>query len=49
MYQVQPIEDGWFAIVYVPTDTRVECHRRKCDAMRRFNRCFASYNSKVAK
>lgn len=44
MYQVQPIEDGWFAIIYLPTGNRTECFRRKSDATRRFNRYYGTYN-----
>ncbi len=46
-YVVQAIEDGWFAVIYLPTGKRIECFRRKCDAMRRYNHVYASWESRT--
>jgi len=47
-YTVTPIEDGWFAVIYIATGKRIACFRRKCDAMRAFNRYYSTYNPKRA-
>ena len=46
-YRVDAIEDGWFAIIYIPTGKRIECFRRKCDAMRRYNHVYASWEKRT--
>lgn len=43
-YEIKPMHDYW-VIVYRATGSIVHSAKRRCDAVRRFNRCYASYST----